>query len=96
MRKRAVGRPRGSRDRRGSARRVDGDALRFVVRSFGEQIRRAREDADVSAEELAAATGLHVGTIHHYEAARSRPSLRSLVAIAMALRVPVDHLVPES
>lgn len=90
------GRPRGSRDRHGKAKRVDGRALRFAVRAFGEQIRRVRESADVSAAELAAATGLNVMTIHAYERAAARPSLRSVVAIAMALRVPVDHLVPET
>lgn len=90
-----MGRPRGSKDRRGKARLVDGRALGFVVRAFGEQMRRAREEANVSASELAAAVQLDVATIHRYENASARPSLRSVVAIAMALGVPVEHLVPE-
>lgn len=92
---RGRGRPRGSCDRRGRAYRVNGDALTFTLRSFGEQMRHVREEADVSADELAAATGLSKQTIFAYERAAIRPSLRSIVAIAMALRVPIDHLVPE-
>lgn len=93
--KRAIGRPLGGRTRLGRAYRVNAEQLQLAVRSFGEQIRRVREDADVSVSELAAACGLSVFTIHEYERQRVRPSLRSLVAIAMALRVPFDHLVPE-
>lgn len=92
---RAVGRPRGSRDRCGAARFVDSGVRDFVVRAFGEQIRRARESADVAADELAMAIGCHPRTIHGLEAGTRTPRLSTLVAIAMALGVPVDHLVPE-
>ena len=91
----AVSRPRGSRDRLGKARRVDRDALSFAVRAFGEQLRHVREDADIAASELAAAIGVGVTTVHSWEASRRIPPLHRLVAIAMALRVPFDHLVPE-
>ncbi len=82
-------------DRTGKAKRVDCQALAFVVRSYGEQIRRVREDADVSAAELAAAIGVHERTVAHWETGARIPRLNHLTAIAMALRVPVDHLVPE-
>lgn len=92
---RGRGRPRGSRDRRGRAFRVDVNALAFTMRSFGEQMRHVREDADVSADELAQAVGVSVDVVLHWEAGRRTPRLRNLVSVAMALRVPVDHLVPE-
>ncbi len=92
--RRKTGRPRGSVDRRGAARRVSPSVLSFVVRSFGEQIRRVRENANVSADELAVAIGVDPETVMRWESTRRVPRLRNLVAIAIALRVPVDHLVP--
>lgn len=91
----SVSRPRGSRDRHGKAKRVDASTVRFVTRAFGECIRRAREDADVSASELAAAIGVYEDCVNRWESGRRTPRLSNLTAIAMALRVPFDHLVPE-
>lgn len=89
------GRPTGSRDRCGAARRINARTVAFVVLAFADSIRRAREGANVAVEELAAAIGMNPSSLYGYERGDSRPSLTTLVAIAMALRVPVDHLVPE-
>lgn len=94
MAKRAVGRPPGSRDRCGAARRVDAQDVRAMTLLFGDHLRRVREEANVSATELAAAVGYCVDTIHAYERGAIVPSLRALIAIAFALKLPLEHLVP--
>lgn len=92
---RSIGRPRGSRMLHGAAKRVDAHVVSVVRLAFCEQIRRVREDAGVSVDELALAIGRKASTVHCYERGVINLSVDTLAAIAMALRVPVDHLVPE-
>lgn len=93
--RRGSGRPLGSRDRRGKARRTHRTVVEAVTKAFAAQIRHVRESANISASELAAAIGLHPRTLFGYESGRAKLPLYRLVAIALALGVPFEHLVPE-
>jgi len=92
---RGNGRPRGAIDRYGIARKVQPHIVGVVVNAFAEQLKYVREHHDVSASELAAAVGIDVRTIHSYESGRVIPPLAKIVAISLALGVPIEHLVPE-
>jgi ribosome-binding protein aMBF1 (putative translation factor) len=94
--RRRTGRPRGSVDRSGRARRVDAAALRAVMVAFAAQLRRVREAENVSAAELAAAMGINPGTVHRLENGQQYPTLERLASIALALGVPLEHLIPEA
>ncbi len=96
MIRRRVGRPRGSRDRYGAARRVDTRAIENVTRALSEHLRHVRESANVAVDELAAAIGVQPSTVHRYESGRSVPPFQRLAAISIALGLPLEHLVPEA
>lgn len=93
--KRPPGRPRGMTDRHGHALRVAPGAEIPVMRAFAEHLRYVREEADIAVAELAAALGVENNTVHGWESGRTRPHLHTLIRIAMALGVPLDHLIPE-
>lgn len=91
---RPVGRPRGSRDRTASARRVAApDAERWALR-LGVACRNARIERNVGADELAAAIGLkQASTVYDWENGRSLLSSVRIYQIAAALRMSVAELV---
>lgn len=91
---RPVGRPRGSRDMFGRAFVVVDEHVDALARRFAEHLRTVREDANVSVAELAAAMGYSAMTLHAYERGAVVPSLMALIRMALALRVPLDHLIP--
>lgn len=93
---RSVGRPRGVTDDmcRGSAARVRASDIEIVRRLFPSHLRRVREFAGVSVAELATAIDSSPSTIHAYERGPRVPSISMLIAISLALRVPLDHLIP--
>lgn len=60
---------------------------------IGSRIRRLRRERDLTADQLAAATGINSSNIRSYEAGRALTSLGSLVRIAEALHVPPETIV---
>jgi DNA-binding XRE family transcriptional regulator len=92
---RGNGRPRGSFDLRAPAKRVNRRTLGVVVAAFPEHLRHVRIGQNVAASELAAAIGVNTRTLHAYESGRTVPPLCRVVAIALALGLPFEHLVPE-
>jgi ribosome-binding protein aMBF1 (putative translation factor) len=92
---RSTGRPRGSVDRHGKARRVDRSTVKVIMTAFAEHLRHVRESENVSVAELAAAMGVLPGVVHRCENGRIYPTLERLVSISLALGLPLDHLVPE-
>ena len=60
-------------------------------------VRRRREAADLSPAELAPRAGM---TLRHYQrlerGSAANPTLTSLLAVAMALDVPLETLIEES
>jgi len=69
---------------------------------FATTLRSVRERADLSQEEVAYRSGLTRYTYQKYEKGESRPgnpanpTLRTLIAMAQVLAVPVDELIPEN
>lgn len=94
------GRPAGSTDRHGAALRVSArEAIRAaeaLKRGFTERLSEIMRERDVSAEELALAIGASESTVLSWTRGRSTPSLWAMVAVAIALRVCLVDLLPES
>ena len=65
------------------------------VRTVAANIRRLRQQADLTLAELAAAAGLGKSTLAQLESGKGNPSVETLWAIAAALRVPFGQLVEE-
>ncbi len=59
----------------------------------GSLIRQRRKRLGLSQHELAAASGLHVSTIHNYETGKTRPDLRRAVLLARALGIAAVSLM---
>ena len=65
-------------------------------------LRRAREDAGLSQEQVAYRAGLTRYTYQKYEKGESRPgrpanpTLRTVLAISQVLGIPLDILIPEA
>lgn len=68
-------------------------AQRESRRAVGRAIRRSREDASVSASELAAACGLSVRHLYQLEQGVRDASVARLNQIAAALMIPIEHLL---
>ncbi|GAA3374762.1 helix-turn-helix domain-containing protein [Streptomyces racemochromogenes] len=62
-------------------------------RQVGNTIRRARQDADVTQEELALRAGIDRQTLNRIEQGHASPRLDSLILIADALGVPLARLM---
>ena len=67
----------------------------LFVRTVAANIRRLRQDAELTLAELASASGLGKSTLAQLESGRANPSVETLWAIAAALRVPFGELVAE-
>lgn len=59
--------------------------------SFGQHLRRLREEAGLSAAELARRAGVPVSTLRGWQADKGMPSLSALLRLAQALGVPVER-----
>lgn len=57
---------------------------------FGERLKAIRQAAGLSQPQLAAESGVPVGTIRDYEQGRRDPLLDSAVKLARALKQPVE------
>jgi transcriptional regulator with XRE-family HTH domain len=61
---------------------------------YGARLARLRAAAGLSQSELARALGVQPGAINHIEAGRVRPRADKLRALAMALGVSLEKVVP--
>ncbi len=64
-----------------------------VLGTFGERLRRTREDKGLSQGDLAHKTGLQPSAISHFESGRRSPSFDNLKRLADALAVTIDYLM---
>jgi transcriptional regulator with XRE-family HTH domain len=64
-----------------------------VLSSFAENLRRLRQDAGISQEELGARAGIQMADISRYEGAHRDPRLTTVARLAIALEVPLADLV---
>ena len=67
----------------------------LLVRTVAGNIRRLRQEADLTLAELATAAGLGKSTLAQLESAKGNPSVETLWAIAAALRVPFGRLMED-
>lgn len=65
---------------------------RTLEQALGVQVRKLRRAADLTASELAAASGISAGMLSKIESGQISPSLATLQALAKALNVPITHL----
>lgn len=64
--------------------------------TVGDRLRKARETAGLSQDELAAATGVSRRSISTYESATEAPKRPVLVSISLATGVPVAWLIGDT
>jgi transcriptional regulator with XRE-family HTH domain len=57
---------------------------------FSETLRRLRDEAGLTQQQLADKAGLPVGSVRNHEQGQRLPSWRAVVRIARALGVPTD------
>jgi len=85
-----------SRDRAGSDITTGSSAGEAVERTLeqalGVQVRKLRRAADLTASELAAASGISAGMLSKIESGHISPSLATLQSLAKALNVPITRL----
>lgn len=60
---------------------------------FGRRLRRFREEAGLSQEQLAHAAGVHRTYVGHVERGETTPTLYSIVRLANALSIAAGELV---
>lgn len=63
------------------------------MKGFSDRLRRLREDRQLSQQDLANLTGIHLGQISRYERAIILPSAETAVLLCRALRVSADFLL---
>jgi len=60
---------------------------------LGEELRKARKEAGITQEELAARAGLHYTYISHLERNKKSPTIDSLFRICKALGISASSLI---
>lgn len=65
----------------------------IMTETFGERLRRIREQKRLSQAELAEKTGLQPSAISHFESGRRRPSIDNLMRLADALFITTDIIL---
>ncbi|MFM2387460.1 MAG: Helix-turn-helix domain [Bacteroidota bacterium] len=63
---------------------------------FGQKVKRARLDAQLSQEGLAKSIGVHQSHISNIESGHSTPTIDELLEIAKVTKVPYEQLVTSS
>lgn len=66
-----------------------------MAATLGQRLRRLRRQRLLTLRELAAKSGVSIGTIHRIENDRGIPRLRTLRRLAAALEVPPEALAPD-
>jgi len=64
-----------------------------MTESFGERLRRIREEKRLNQSDLAVRTGFQPSAISHFESGRRAPSFDNLKKLADALAVTIDFLL---
>jgi len=64
-----------------------------MAESFGERLRKTREDKGLSQSELAQKAGFQPSAIAHFESNRRSPSFDNLRRLADSLAVTIDFLL---
>lgn len=62
--------------------------------AFGNRIRAARIDADLTQDELAELAGVHRTTVQDTERGNTDPKFSLILRLARALRLPARDLMP--
>jgi len=70
------------------------DAIKALYVDIGERVRRARKRQGWSQVDLAQAVDLTRSSIANFEAGRQRPAVHVVLLIALALKIPVEDLLP--
>jgi transcriptional regulator with XRE-family HTH domain len=65
-----------------------------IKAKFGHQLRKLREDRNLTQEELADKAGMHFTYIGQIERGLRNPSLVNLYRLAKALKVSAEKLLP--
>ncbi len=100
MVKRGPGRPRGSRDLHGRARRFDPRWDYAYSLAIARNVRQVRLERGISIDELAAASGVCRDVLFRLERASSsrgtpaNPYYRTIVRVAVSLGLSPSELVP--
>ena len=63
--------------------------------TFGQRLKEFREDRELTQAELAKLTHVSSTTIANYEQDRAEPKLAIAVALADALEMDIEYLIPE-
>jgi DNA-binding Xre family transcriptional regulator len=95
---RRVGRPLGAVDRHGRCvpvRDLSHPTWRALCQAFGHRLDDLMTERDVAATELAAATGLHLGSINAWRRGARMPNTHTLAMLAGALGCALVDLLPE-
>jgi transcriptional regulator with XRE-family HTH domain len=64
-----------------------------MAESFGDRLRRIREEQRLNQSDLAERTGFQPSAISHFESGRRAPSFDNLKKLADALAVTIDFLI---
>jgi transcriptional regulator with XRE-family HTH domain len=64
-----------------------------MAESFGDRLRRIREEKRLNQSDLAERTGFQPSAISHFESGRRAPSFDNLKKLADALAVTIDFLI---
>jgi hypothetical protein len=91
---RRPGRPVGSLDLHGKAKRVDQRRIPVYLDRVRLKIRALRLEQDVSVDELAQASGMGRHGLWKIESGETSANLRSIVRIALALGIQPSELLP--
>ncbi len=70
-----------------------GQSTSSTAAAVGAQIRRRREQRGMSGSELARRAGLSKATLSQLEAGKGNPTIETLDALAIALRIPLTDLL---
>ena len=69
--------------------------MRSLIKAIGQRTRRAREEMDLTQEQVAERAGLHVSYVGQIERGLREPSLKSLVSITHALNLELVDIFTE-
>ena len=72
------------------------ESMKSLLKSVGRRVRSAREELQLTQEQLAERAGLHVSYVGQIERGLREPSLKSLFAVAKALNLQVAALLSEA
>jgi transcriptional regulator with XRE-family HTH domain len=68
----------------------------LLQEEIGKRIQRAREEAGISQDELAARVGLTQAALSNYELGKRQPGLNKLERISSALKKPLGYFLEDS